>query len=106
MKRNTSTSTSTSTSTNTNEVNPIHSNLPTMSAEDFLKEQGTKSNAIRALAALQVPTAAIAKYLDIRYQHARNVLQRPLKNPGQTAPTQAQQATPKVESAAKGKRAA
>jgi len=66
--------------------NPIHPNLPTEPAAEYIKEQGSKSNAIRALAADQVPTAAIAKYLDIRYQHARNVLTRPLKNKG-GAPT-------------------
>ena len=34
----------------------------------------TKSDKIRALARHGVPTAEIARYLDIRYQHARNVL--------------------------------
>lgn len=36
----------------------------------------TKSDKIRALARQKVPTADIARYLDIRYQHARNVLLR------------------------------
>jgi hypothetical protein len=34
----------------------------------------TKSDKIRALSRHGVPTAEIARYLDIRYQHARNVL--------------------------------
>jgi hypothetical protein len=34
----------------------------------------SKSDKIRALARHGVPTADIARYLDIRYQHARNVL--------------------------------
>lgn len=34
----------------------------------------TKSDKIRALSRHGVPTADIARYLDIRYQHARNVL--------------------------------
>lgn len=34
----------------------------------------TKSDKIRALSRSGVPTAEIARYLDIRYQHARNVL--------------------------------
>jgi hypothetical protein len=34
----------------------------------------TKSDKIRALSRRGVPTADIARYLDIRYQHARNVL--------------------------------
>ena len=66
-------------------VNPIHPNLPTVPFLDFIQEMGTKSNAIRKLASMNVPTAAIAKYLDIRYQHARNVLSRPLKANTQAA---------------------
>lgn len=34
----------------------------------------TKSDKIRALSRHGVPTAEIARFLDIRYQHARNVL--------------------------------
>ncbi len=51
--------------------------IPT--AEEYLKLYGTKSAAIRALAAEDVPTADIARRLGIIYQHARNVLKRPLK---------------------------
>lgn len=40
---------------------------------------GTKSAAIRGLAAHQYSTAEIARKLGIIYQHARNVLHRPLK---------------------------
>lgn len=37
----------------------------------------TKSDKIRALAATGVARAEIAKYLQIRYQHVRNVLEGP-----------------------------
>jgi len=40
---------------------------------------GNKSNAIRGLSSLGFTKGQIAKALDIRYQHARNVLSRPLK---------------------------
>ena len=36
----------------------------------------TKSDKLRALSRSGVPTAEIARYLDIRYQHARNVLMK------------------------------
>jgi bifunctional DNA-binding transcriptional regulator/antitoxin component of YhaV-PrlF toxin-antitoxin module len=38
------------------------------------KNLQTKSDKIRALARAGIPTADIARYLQIRYQHARNVL--------------------------------
>lgn len=56
------------------------------------KHGGTKSAAIRAMAAGGMKTGEISRALNIRYQHARNVLQRPLK-------TQVEQA-PKVQTAA------
>ena len=46
----------------------------------------TKSDKIRALSRHGVPTAEIARYLDIRYQHARNVLKEAgLHKVGQSA---------------------
>lgn len=42
--------------------------------EELTKGLSTKSDKIRALAKQGVPTADIARYLDIKYQHARNVL--------------------------------
>ena len=40
---------------------------------------GNKSNAIRGLSAMGAKTGEISKKLGIIYQHARNVLKRPLK---------------------------
>lgn len=42
--------------------------------DEIVRGLVTKSDKIRALGRENVPTAEIAKYLDIRYQHARNVL--------------------------------
>ena len=42
--------------------------------EEVTSGLSTKSDKIRALARQGVPTAEIARYLDIKYQHARNVL--------------------------------
>jgi len=50
-----------------------------MSSTELIKLHGSKSAAIRALAAEGYKTAEIARKLGIIYQHARNVLQRPLK---------------------------
>lgn len=41
----------------------------------------TKSAKIRYLHSQGMTTGQIAKVLDIRYQHARNVLTQPLKRP-------------------------
>lgn len=41
----------------------------------------TKSAKIRYLASLDMSRGDIARYLDIRYQHVRNVLITPVKNP-------------------------
>jgi bifunctional DNA-binding transcriptional regulator/antitoxin component of YhaV-PrlF toxin-antitoxin module len=55
----------------------------------------TKSDKIRALSRHGVPTAEIARYLDIRYQHARNVLKEAgLHKVANAAPAQ-QTMTPK-----------
>jgi hypothetical protein len=47
----------------------------------FIKECGTKSAAIRKLSADGKTRGEIAKMLDIKYQHVRNVLITPVKNP-------------------------
>ncbi len=47
--------------------------------ESFLAEHKTKSAAIRALLAEGMKRGDIAKFLDIRYQHVRNVELTPLK---------------------------
>lgn len=53
--------------------------VATMTKAQILEVYGTKSNAIRAMAALGIKAGPISKKLEIRYQHARNVLSRPLK---------------------------
>lgn len=50
-----------------------------MSATDLVNAFGSKSNAIRGLKALDMKTGEIAKSVGVIYQHARNVLLRPLK---------------------------
>ena len=48
--------------------------------ESIVKDQKmTKSNKIRTLYALGTTRSQIAKLLEIRYQHVRNVLVTPLK---------------------------
>jgi hypothetical protein len=47
----------------------------------FIKKHGTKSAAIRALIAQGKTRGEVAKMLQIRYQHVRNVLITPVKNP-------------------------
>ncbi len=42
--------------------------------DEIVQGLSTKSDKIRALGRQGIPTKEIAKYLDIRYQHARNVL--------------------------------
>jgi len=50
-----------------------------MTSAELIKHFGNKSNAIRGLAALGLKPGPISKKLGIIYQHARNVLKRPLK---------------------------
>jgi len=54
-------------------------NFTTFTKEVLITGYGNKSGAIRGLAALGLKPGPISKHLDIRYQHARNVLSRPLK---------------------------
>lgn len=46
----------------------------------LMKEHETKSAVIRYLASKGYKRADIARYMNIRYQHVRNVLTQPLKN--------------------------
>lgn len=48
-------------------------------AEAFIKEKGGVSKAIRFLDSEGMERGAIAKKLNKRYQHVRNVLNQPLK---------------------------
>ncbi len=57
----------------------VESTTDEMSSAQLIKLHGSKSAAIRALAGEGFKTAEIARKLGIRYQHARNVLHRPLK---------------------------
>lgn len=47
--------------------------------EDYIKACGSKSAAIRRLAGEGLKRGDIARYLNIRYQHVRNVLITPVK---------------------------
>lgn len=51
----------------------------TETPEQLIAKYGNKSNAIRAMAASGMKCGPISKALGIRYQHARNVLNQPLK---------------------------
>lgn len=50
-------------------------------SKKFISEQGSKSQAIRTLTSQGKTRSEIAKMLNIRYQHVRNVLITPVKNP-------------------------
>jgi len=54
-------------------------NFTAFTKEALIAGYGNKSNAIRGLAALGLKPGPISKHLGIIYQHARNVLLRPLK---------------------------
>lgn len=58
--------------------NPIAHGIPYI-YEDLIKDVGTKSNMIRKLHSEGYKKARIAQFMDIRYQHVRNVLNEPLK---------------------------
>ncbi len=55
----------------------------TQLAFELYKHYGTKSDAIRELALKGYTTSEIANAMGIKYQHARNVLSRPLKRNSQ-----------------------
>ena len=48
-------------------------------AQDVLGQETTKSSKIRQLAGMNYTRSQIAKMMNIRYQHVRNVLIQPLK---------------------------
>lgn len=52
---------------------------PTFDAAAYVKACGTKSSAIRKLLASGKTRGEVAKMLDIRYQHVRNVEITPIK---------------------------
>ena len=56
-------------------------NYTTFTKEQLIEGFGNTSNAIRGLANLGLKPGPLSKHLDIRFQHARNVLSRPLKRP-------------------------
>lgn len=64
---------------NEQEQKPEPKPKPLLSPERLVQLYGTKSAAIRVLASKGVATAEIARHMGIKYQHARNVLKRPLK---------------------------
>lgn len=51
--------------------------------EKKLESFAKTSTKVRYLASCQVSTSEIAKILNIRYQHVRNVLITPIKNPAE-----------------------
>lgn len=63
-------------SMDTSEVVVVES---TFDADAYIKEKGGVSNAIRQLASEGMARGAIAKRLNKRYQHVRNVLITPVK---------------------------
>lgn len=65
-------------------------NAPAKTPQEYISQYGSKSNAIRGLATEGMKTADISRALGIRYQHARNVLKRPLKKSVASAAKQAQ----------------
>lgn len=73
------------------DVNPIVT--AGRSHEQLFKDHKNKSGVIRALHAEGFQTKHICKFLNIRYQHVRNVLTQPLKRQAPAVETPAQPAT-------------
>lgn len=65
------------------DVNPIVT--AGYSVHQLFERHKSKSGVIRALAEAGFQTKHISKFLNIRYQHVRNVLMNPLKKEGATA---------------------
>lgn len=70
MSKTTKTSTTTTTPSTTNKIDQID-----------LTNYSTTSSKIRYLHSLNFTRGQISKHLNIRYQHVRNVLITPVKNP-------------------------
>ncbi len=66
--------------TKTEKVEEVKKTLTSTQKTEY-ENLPTKSAKIRFLNALGWKRGDIAKYLDIRYQHVRNVLIMPVKNP-------------------------
>lgn len=64
---------------NQTNTKPASTKLPAFDATKFIAECGTKSSAIRRLTEQGKSRGDIAKMLNIRYQHVRNVLITPIK---------------------------
>lgn len=60
-------------------TNEVINEAPAYDVGKLMDEHKTKSAVIRYLAAQGMKKGDIAKLLDIRYQHVRNVLVQPLK---------------------------
>jgi transposase len=61
------------------EVQSVEAPVPTFNREEFMAQHGNvKSRAIRALYAEGKNVTEIAKALDVKYQHVRNVLMQPI----------------------------
>ena len=61
---------------------PTTTSEPTFDKDQYIKESGSVSAAIRKLSAEGKTRGQIAKLLDKRYQHVRNVLVTPVKKNG------------------------
>jgi hypothetical protein len=69
---------------------------------ELIAKYGNKSGAIRALNSQGFKTADIARALDIRYQHVRNVLTQPLKRVIKEERAKATEATEATEASVTG----
>jgi hypothetical protein len=67
--------------TTTTNTTTTTTDAPKFDAAKFIAQHGTKSAAIRALSSQGKTRGEIAKLLDIRYQHVRNVLITPVTKP-------------------------
>src|SRR4051812_22675768 len=61
-------------------VEEVHT-VPAFDKDEYIKEQGNKSNAIRKLLSEGKTRSEVAKMLDVIYQHVRNVEITPIKKP-------------------------
>ncbi len=81
MKRNTNTKTAVKETTKEVKVNTV---LRDEDIDKLMDEHATKSSLIRYLASRGHKTADIAKAMNIRYQHVRNVLVKDAEKQQQT----------------------
>jgi len=64
-----------------NKIQIDHKEDKDLSSLELINKYGTKSSAIRSLNQQNFTRKEIALLLNIRYQHVRNVLITPIKNP-------------------------